>query len=476
MLSEFWKQIQDFFATGTVLNQDLPNAIRNATENETEGESVEQITSQVRKHFKVASKIANWLTFFICTPLLFFVLYQVLGRPLKIVVIGYLFLVGGLSVLAVVLLGSLVGTARAIHELPDAIYRELTGPLWRNLDILFIAVSIDLFAYIFPAWNISTAYPILILVALLWLFAPWAIYVAKADTVFIKLRIAQLGVVVLSALVCAASPIPMRHFQWGAERKIIETMRPFEETEITSRWKTLEWFTQEGAPNVWYSNIPDGGYRLFSTPGTDKQTGEQLKPVTDKETKERIVKEFQNEETARVTSIQTENRERFVREYVCVGIGKNLGHRTALVVLNGEEQESSKLADRLSKSLGAVGVNAEKAVFTSAFTKSPLFEDMLGGRFSTDRSFKAEDYASHLLVVEVSEKFGSNRPDGTTEMRTDDLVWVIKLIAPADGRVMFTNEIHTHGIGFKDTDAQQLATERAENQLKTLASSIVPLL
>ena len=68
-----------------------------------------------------------------------------------------------------------------------------------------------------------------------------------------------------------------------------------------------------------------------------------------------------------------------------------------------------------------VGVNAEKAVFTSAFTKSPLFEDMLGGRVSTDRSFDAEDYATHLLVIEVSEKFGSDRPDGTTEMRTDDL-------------------------------------------------------
>ena len=27
---------------------------------------------------------------------------------------------------------------------------------------------------------------------------------------------------------------------------------------------------------------------------------------------------------------------------------------------------------------------------------------------------------------------------------------------------MFINEIHARGIGFKDTDAQQLATERAE--------------
>ena len=188
------------------------------------------------------------------------------------------------------------------------------------------------------------------------------------------------------------------------------------------------------------------------------------------------MKEFQNEETARLTSIQTENRKRFVREYVCVGMENNRGHRTALVVLNGEEQESSKLARRLCKTLAATGVQTETPVFTSAFTKSPLFEDMVGGRVLADRSFNAEDYATHLLVIKASETFGSDRPDGTTEMRTDDLLWVIELISPTDGRVVFINEIHVRGIGFKDTDAQQLATVRAETQLNKLAPSIAPLL
>jgi hypothetical protein len=349
---ELYKSICDLFKSGADLNEGLPTEIREANECE-DAEHIERIRSEVRKHFKVASKLANWLTLLTCAPLPFFILYQVLGQPSKIVATGYSVVVAVIGTLAVLLLGSLVGTARSIHGLPNAIYRELMGPLWRNLDILFVAVSVDLFAYIFPVWNISTAFPILILLALLWLFAPWTIYVARKDMVFIKVRIGQLTLLVFAALICAASPIPMKHFQWGARREIVNKLRPFEQTEITAQWKSLVWFTQEGAPNVWYSFSADRGYHLFSAPGHDPETNQELLPVNDGVTKDLIAGKFREEEGAKERQSELEqqkqsadaqaqaardaedSRAKLIREYV-LSDSANAGvkeHSVALIVL-----------------------------------------------------------------------------------------------------------------------------------------------
>jgi hypothetical protein len=500
-----YKDIAEFFKFGADLNRELPIEIREAAESGWDAELVERIRLEVRRYFRTASKIANWLTLITCAPLACFILYLVLGHPNKIVAFAYSVLVAAVGALAVLLLGALVGTARSIHDLPNAIYRELMGPLWRNLDILFIAISIDLFAYVFPVWDILTTYPILILLALLWLFAPWAIYVARKDVVFIKIRIGQLVLLILAAFICAASPVPMSHFQWGARRELVKKLRPFEQTEITAQWRSLDWFTQEGDPRVWYSTNAEGGYRLFSTPGTDSQSNEPLLAVRDKATKEKIITRFKEEETAewkkvelaqqrRMAAVQAEAerekaealaraererieiRERLIHEYISNGIKPRVGHRTALVVLDGEDQETSKLAPHLSKILGDAGVQTENPIFTSAFVKSLDFQNIVEGKVMPDRQFHSEDYAFRLLLIEASETAGRARPDGITEMETDDLVWVVKLISPSDGRVEFRNEIRAKGIGFKDADAQHLARERAESQLMKIAPAILPLL
>jgi hypothetical protein len=275
----------------------------------------------------------------------------------------------------------------------------------------------------------------------------------------------------------------MKHFEWGAQRAIVKKMRPFEQTEVTSQWKTLEWFTQEGAPNIWYSNNPDGSYRLFSTPGTDNQSGDRLQAVPDKGTKDLIIERFKNDELATMRQAEMkkdkgkaaaleEIRQRFIREYVSTGSQTSVPRHIALIVLNGEDQGESKAAARESKFLQAAGIPNETPVFTSAFTGSHLFKSILARQVPADREFHPEDFAVRFLVIQVSEAFGRAKPDGITEMRTDDLVWVVKVISPADGRVVFDQEIRTKGIGFKDSDAQQLAIERAEGQLRKFAPAI----
>jgi hypothetical protein len=297
MQPEIIRFLREFFAFGAELNRELPGDVREASESNWDAEIVGRIITDVKRHFRTASRIANWLTLLTCVPLLFFILCQVLSRPPPWIVIPCLGWVFVLCVLSIYLIGSLVGTAQAIHELPGPVNRELMGPLWRNLDFLFAAICFDLFAYVFPPWKISTTLFIFVLLAFLWISAPWAILAAKQAATYIKIRIAQLAVLVVVSFICAASPIPMQHFQWSAQRELVRKIRPFEETEVTTQWRTLEWFSQEGASNIWYSMDPNGDYHLFSTPGTDKQTGEQLKSVSDAETKNQIIKKLEDEET-----------------------------------------------------------------------------------------------------------------------------------------------------------------------------------
>ena len=496
MLTNIFRSIRELFKFGADLNEGLPTEIREAAESKWDDELVERIRIEVRRYFKVASKLANWLTLLTCAPLLLFILYQVLGHPNRIVNLGYAVVVAAIGALAVLLLGSLVGTARSIHELPDAIYRELMGPLWRNLDILFVALSIDLFAYIFPVWNISTAFPILILLALLWLFAPWAIYVARKDEVFIKVRIGQLAVLVFAALICAASPIPMDHFQWGVQRDIVNKFRPFEQTEVTAQWKSLDWFTQEGAPNVWYSFSADRGYHLFSAPGHDPETNQELLPVSDSATKDLIVGKFREgaeakerqgeleqqkqlaDAQAQAARADADNRAKLIQEYVLAD-STNAGvkeHSAVLIVLTDGQQADPTFTERISKNLGSIGLATRRSVFTPAFIASPLFHDILGGGPLSESQFHPDDFASQLLVIQVATIFSEQQPVESVAMLAADTTWDVRLISSADAHVEQHFSIKQRGAGFKQSDAEENAVERAETELRKLAPSMLSAL
>jgi tetratricopeptide (TPR) repeat protein len=73
--------------------------------------------------------------------------------------------------------------------------------------------------------------------------------------------------------------------------------------EITSEWKNLQWFSSSKAhrPKVWYSGDEHKGYRLWDKKGADPyDTGKELQPVKDEETKDRIISYFRTVEDGKL--------------------------------------------------------------------------------------------------------------------------------------------------------------------------------
>lgn len=362
-----------------------------------------------------------------------------------------------------------------------------------NLEVFYILISAGLFAYIYPSWNFSTTLPIWALIVLLWLFAPWAMYLAKLDGIFIKLRFAQLGLLITGTLLIVASPVPMTQYQWWTQREVANKIRPVEQKEITANWETLQWFSQEGTPNVWYSGDRDTNkYRLFYAPGYDPETNEKLKPVKDEATKTELVtwlrkqkaaqeaqlellkQERLTEEKAQAEHRETERQQQvaadatlLIREYVFPhAIGASLKERsTALIVLDDSSKHDPALAKRISNVFNQGGLPTDTAVFTPGFISSPFFGDMLAGNLAPKLQFQPENFATNLLIVRLAAATSKQAPVKDVEMVATDVVCLVQLISLTERRLLHSSEVRSRGVGFNEAGARKNALERIEGEL-----------
>ncbi|MFA6287468.1 MAG: cell envelope integrity protein TolA [Opitutaceae bacterium] len=500
---------------GDELSRHIHDEIQEAEKNGWSEEFLNPVQDGVRKYFKLTSRIFRWLGAFAFAPLPALIIFLVSTHSNSRLLLNcYIIWIVGLSLLAARLFISLSPIVQGIRKLPPEIYRSLLGPLWANLDAFHVAVSIGLFFYILTGWNITTSFPIIILIVLIWIASPWCLYLLKKDREFIIIKLSQLGVLIVFALLSAVSPVPMSHYQRWIQHGMAEKLRPEEQREVTSDWARLQWFTQEGAVNVWYSANTEHGYRLFSAPGHDPNTNQVLIPVSDQATRDTIINWFHQAEDIRQKQAQQERetrlavahaqaeaetqrrlteskiqderakahvaemREKLIREYVSKNTdqAKAPESLTALIVLNAQGQHDAALTARITRLLDSAGMPNIVPVFTPAFFESSYFRSLLGAKAPADELFHPEKFAARLLVIKTATVFGTRQPIESVEMRAADTVWDVVLISALNGAVGHSVKVATRGIGFKDIDAVTMATERAEIRLKeelpTLASKI----
>jgi Flp pilus assembly protein TadD len=83
--------------------------------------------------------------------------------------------------------------------------------------------------------------------------------------------------------------------------------------EITSEWKSIQWFSGARAhqPKVWYSGDERKGYRLWNKKGADPfDTGKELQPVKDENTKDRIINYFKKVEDEKLLQQKKEEEQK----------------------------------------------------------------------------------------------------------------------------------------------------------------------
>ncbi len=440
---------------------------------------VHAITGAIAAYFAALRKYALILAAAAVAPLVVVIPCLMLHKPFGFLYAAYAIWAGLIAILGIILFYPVVVLARLVKRLLPSVYDECVWPFLRMLDVLHIAISLALFAYIFPIWNNPGALPILLLVALAWLLGPWMAYGAKLKSVFVFLRTAQLLFLLTVTLLTIVFPVPMKHLQWHAGRSITAKIRPFQQKEITAEWETIVWFTPEGEPNVWYSRGGERGYRLFSVPGFDPDSNTELLPVDSPATKARIFDGLRSEKLSRIkaeqetaqkqavtdraaqTQRETASKQQRIREYVSPGKESSKAS-LALVVLTNKTPDP-KAATWLAGVLATAGVATDPNVFSPAFASSNLFQELQSGHYRSSTVFNPADYCGRLLVAEISVTPGKEAEP--VEMVTSSILMKLRVISGLDGALQKEMEIKSKGAGFKEADASRLAYERAEKPI-----------
>jgi len=456
---------------GEELRANLPSEIRGIEENDSDPTVIAEIRDGAEKYIKSSSRLALRFGGLLLIPFLFLTPLLIRGEHHNIVYRCYFAWVIFLGIAATLLFSPLAAIIPHLRKLPEPVYRDLLRPILWNLEIFFVLTSIVLFSYIYPSWNLSATIPIWGLIVFLWIFAPWTLYLRKRDHAFIKLRIIQFGTLILASLVTVISPVPMTHFEWWAQKELANRIRPVEQIDITTNWETLKWFTQEGAPNVWYSVDENHGYRLYNCAGVDPETKVALQPVDSPIVKDQIVERLRRAERAERILRDTESRKEQISNYVTAGHRTVRTKNAVIFYLDGSPDRDS--AEWLSKVFSRIDIVADPGVFSDAFAASVGRRHLKSGVSPGVRLFDPSAFCERLIICEANVSYG--KIENPVEMITADLVLTIQISSPSDGQVLRSIPISARGIGFKRADALKLAYGRAEDQLIARAQDFVRL-
>ena len=173
----------------------------------------------------------------------------------------------------------------------------------------FNGLSFAVFIMVFPIWRNPSAFLVLLLVIACWFLLPTCGFNSFCKRVYPTLSAIQLIGLVGLLMFQMAFPRHMEQLNWATGKKIGGVLtRSVEQKEISSEWRSLQWFSNQGEPQVWFSGSEGEGFRLWAAPGFDQATGRELQAVTDATVQNRIVANL-TERANRASYLATLNAE-----------------------------------------------------------------------------------------------------------------------------------------------------------------------
>jgi len=507
LLKSFGNTLEEFYKLSQLLQGELADDIERAEKIGWDQGLLDRIKVDVRTIVGLAARIFRLLTVFVLCPLALVIIGLVRHTPAEPYGLWYVVAAvwtGFVALFGFAIFWRMIPIVKSLHSLPPAVYRMLAQPLWLNVDFLNISASAVFLCYMIASWRFTTSAPIVVFAIALWFLLPLALFIFGREIAFIKVRLVQLILLLLVTGAIAVSPVPVSHYEAWAQREAAQRMRPVDQREVTADWVSLQWFTQEGTPLVWYSGDKARGYRLWTAPGHDPQTNEELKLVQDAGTKDEIVGSFRvrtdaevaeqlaeeaknaarrsaeaderaREAIARDQRVNAELREALAREYV-YSEDTQTGSKSAVValmVIDDRGEERAPLRDRVLAVLAESSASQYVTVFRPTFVQSPIFQDLLAGKMSEKGPFKVSDYASYLLVVRTVVVLSKEQAADSVDIVAADATWEVSLIATNDSHRAYGTQIRVRGVGFQGSAAEENATAQALEKLKKIAPLLV---
>jgi hypothetical protein len=443
----------EFLRLGELLRRDLPAEIRAARDGGWEPQATASLRDGIERYVGMAARFARILGLLVFIPLLFVICILVQGRGWSAIYIAYIFWITAVGLAAAFLFSPVLFIAPRIRQMPDAVVRDVLKPFWVNLELFALSSSAGLFIYIFLSWRFTTSAPIVGIAVFLWTVLPWGLYITGREAAFVKVRIGQLSILMVAAFVSVASPVPMKQYQWWARHELPNKIRPVEQVEVTADWPNLTWFTQEGAPNVWYS-VAGGTYRLFNAPGYDPQTNAELLPVDSNAKRELIVASFQQRQHLALVEAST-------KRYLLPGRADSKVARALVTRVN--KQPDQEIAAWLRSTLETARYETDASLFTDAFAASPQYEEIVAGRNPVGLNFNLDAHCDTIFTGEAAISYGTIRQPA--EMITASVNLETRVFSTKSGASRSLHKIDAVGVGFNKTDALKLALDRAAAQI-----------
>lgn len=379
--------------------------------------------------------------------------------------------------------------------------------------VVFTGLSLAIFATLFPIWRSPGAFPLLLLVLACWLALPACSFNQFCKKIYPFVRGIQLLFLAGLLVMQMAFPRHLDQLEWVMARKFGGTLTSsVKQQDITSQWKTLQWFNNVGEPQVWFSGSPATSFRLWAAPGFDPTSGKELSPVADEKTRSKIVAVFteqdrleqeanakrqavlanqaelerhtreaqkqqaealavirQAEEARQVAEEKqrrdAKEREEYLARYLVPEQLKNSleSQDVAVLVVNEMLQPNSPVGQGLVVALKARSANASGSLFTPAFISDGLFEKAFAGSQGVLDGLTLTNNADILLLARESVEYPKN--EAMPELITARLKLELSALSAANHRQPNTQTLLSIGAGFKEADARTLAEERLLKQI-----------
>ena len=237
-----------------------------------------------------------------------------------------------------------------------------------------------------------------------------------------------------------------------------------------------------GQPVVWFSRSADGELTLFSSPGYDPETEQQLLPVTpqiaeafkrQQQTVEakKQADERQTQEAAKSAAVESEKAQAEARDnsfrdkYVNALVRKDSARKTVAPLILGDSASVTSLQNSFSSALRENGMASVGGIFKPNFLQDGTADRIFSGDLALASRLRLSEKVDYILLVHSTHSITS-AADLSQGLRTATLSLDMKCIDVVNLRTCGSLSVSVNGAGFSDSEALQGSLRNAGPEIQ----------
>ena len=244
----------------------------------------------------------------------------------------------------------------------------------------------------------------------------------------------------------------------------------------------------DGQPKVWFGRSSEGEITLFSSPGYDPTTDQELTAVN-----HQIVEEFRQQQRRAEEKKQADERQiqeatrnaaiegdkaraeaqenSFRDKYMNVSVRKSPGRRALAPLILGDSESAESLQSSVSAALQENGMQSVDGLFKPEFLRDGTAAQFFDGDLALAKRLRLNQSVDSVLLVHSSYTVAS-AADVSQGLRTVTLSLNMKCIDVVNLRMCGSRSVSVRGVGFSDSEALSTSLRNAGPEIQNFVKSL----